>query len=281
MDRQARRSSTIHASDVHQTPVEREALRHGVAERSAHEVRGSDGEAAAPDSSAPDSSAILGIFTDRRHAGRVLASELEKYADRSDTVVLALPRGGVPVAYEVARHLGAPLDVFVVRKLGVPGHEELAMGALASGGLCVVNDDVVRSLDITKEEIFDAVRTENRELKRCIRAYRGENPPAEVFAKTVILIDDGLTTGATMRAAIQALRQRSPACVAAAVPVATSETCAEISDEADDLVCALIPEPLYAVGLWYQDYSQTTDEKVRELLEAARQEQKQREHAPR
>lgn len=278
MDRQTRKSSINHASDVSQKTDEREALRHGVAGRHAHdEINGEP----VPDSSAvPDSSVIMGIFTDRRHAGRVLAAALEKYVGRSDIVVLALPRGGVPVAYEVAQYLGAPLDVFVVLKLRVPGHEELAMGALASGGLCVFNDDIVRSRDITKEEIFEAVRAENQELGRRVRAYRGERAPADVSAKTVILVDDGLATGATMRAAIRALRQRGPACVAAAVPVAAPETCAEVSVEADDMVCTLAPEPFYSVGLWYQDFSQTSDEKVRELLEAARWEQEQREHAP-
>jgi putative phosphoribosyl transferase len=222
----------------------------------------------------------MSIFTNRRHAGRVLAVALKKYAGRNDIVVLALPRGGVPVAYEVARSLGAALDVFVVRKLGAPGQEELAMGALASGGLCVLNNDVIRSLGITKEDILEAARAENHELRRRDRAYRGERAPADVSGKTVILIDDGLATGASMRAAIQALRQREPARVVAAVPVAARETCSEMSDEADDMICGVTPEPFYAVGSWYEDFSQTTDEEVRELLEAARREHEHLELGP-
>lgn len=220
-----------------------------------------------------------GMFRDRRHAGRVLASRLqEKYAAHADLVVLGLPRGGVPVAYEVARRLRAPLDVFVVRKLGVPGQEEFAMGALASGGLRVLNQDVVQRLGITKEDILEVTRAEEQELARRERAYRGERAPTAISGKTVILIDDGLATGSTMRAAIQALRQRQPARVVAAVPVASPETCSEMADEADDMVCAVTPEPFYAVGLWYEDFSQTRDEEVRALLEAARREQEQREH---
>lgn len=222
----------------------------------------------------------MSLFTDRRHAGRVLASALGKYAGRTDGMVLALPRGGVPVAYEVARTLGAPLDVFVVRKLGVPGHEELAMGALASGGLCVLNNDVVRALGITKEVILESARVENQELGRRDRAYRGDRPPADVSGKTVILIDDGLATGSTMRAAIQAVRQRDPARVVAAVPVAAPETCSEMSEEADDMVCAATPRPFHAVGLWYQDFTQTSDQEVRDLLEAAQREQARREQGP-
>jgi putative phosphoribosyl transferase len=221
----------------------------------------------------------MGLYIDRRHAGRVLASALDKYAGRADLVVLALPRGGVPVAYEAAQHLGAPLDVFVVRKLGVPGHEELAMGALASGGLCVLNQDVVRSLGISKEDILRVARQENQELSRREHTYRGERAPVDVSGKAVILIDDGLATGSTMRAAIQAVRQKKPARVVAAVPVAPPETCSEMSDEADDMVCAVTPEPFYAVGPWYADFSQTTDEEVRELLEASRREQERREYA--
>jgi putative phosphoribosyl transferase len=211
----------------------------------------------------------MSLYVDRRHAGRVLASELSKYSGRTDVVVLALPRGGVPVAYEVARRLAAPLDVFVVRKLGVPGHEELAMGALASGGLWVLNEDVVKSLDISKEEILRAIHVENRELFRRERAYRGERAAVDVSRSTVILVDDGLATGATMRVAIQALRKRNPARVVAAVPVAAPETCSELSAEADEMICAATPQPFFAVGPWYDDFSQTTDDEVRELLEAA------------
>jgi putative phosphoribosyl transferase len=215
-------------------------------------------------------------FTDRRHAGRVLASALGKYRGRTDVIVLALPRGGVPVAYEVAHALGAPLDVLVVRKLGVPGHEELAMGALASGGLCVLNDEVVRSFGITKEEIFEAARAENHELGRRDRTYRGDRAPAEVTGRTVILVDDGLATGSTLRVAIRALRQLEPAWIAAAVPVAPPDTCSEMSDEADDMVCAITPEPFHSVGLWYEDFTQTSDEEVHDLLQAARREHEYR-----
>ena len=219
----------------------------------------------------------MSLFKDRRHAGRMLASVLGKYAGRADIVALALPRGGVPVAYEVAQCLGVPLDVFVVRKLGVPRHEELAMGALASGGLCVLNNDVVRDFGITKDDILAAARAEIRELGRRDRAYRGDRPPLDVSGKTVILIDDGLATGSTMRAALQALRRRDPGHIVAAVPVASKAACAEVSDETDDMICVATPEPFQAVGLWYQDFSQTTDEEVRALLEAARREQQQRE----
>jgi predicted phosphoribosyltransferase len=215
----------------------------------------------------------MSLFTDRRHAGRVLASALGKYSGRTDTIVLGLPRGGIPVAYEVARGLSAPLDVYVVRKLGVPGHEELAMGALASGGLCVLDDDVVRALGITKGNILEVARAENRELARRDHTYRGNRAPVDVSRKTVILIDDGLATGSTLRVAIRALRQRNPERIVAAVPVAAPDACSEMSDEADDMVCAMTPEPFYAVGLWYQDFSQTSDEEVRDLLEAARHEQ--------
>jgi putative phosphoribosyl transferase len=218
----------------------------------------------------------MSLFTNRRHAGRVLALELGKYAGRTDVTLLALPRGGVPVAYEVARALGAPLDVFVVRKLGVPGHEELAMGALASGGVCVLNDEVIRSHGITKEDILEATRAEGQELGRRDRAYRGDRPPAEISGKTVIVIDDGLATGSTMRAATQAVRQRAPARVVAAVPVAAPETCSEMREEADEMICAITPEPFYAVGFWYDDFSPTSDEEVRNLLEKARRAQEQR-----
>ncbi|HMJ01544.1 MAG TPA: phosphoribosyltransferase [Conexibacter sp.] len=215
----------------------------------------------------------MSLFNDRRHAGQLLASALVRYSGRTDVLVLALPRGGVPVAYEVARQLAAPLDVIVVRKLGVPGDEELAMGALASGGICVLNQDVVRDRGISKEAIFEVTRTEHRELSRREQAYRGERPVADACGKTAILIDDGLATGATMRAAIRALRQHSPARVIAAVPVAAPETCAEMSEEADEMVCAATPEPFEAVGVWYRDFAETSDEQVRELLVAASRDQ--------
>ena len=209
------------------------------------------------------------LFGDRTAAGRQLAAKLAEYADCSDVLVLALPRGGVPVAFEVARALHAPLDVFLVRKLGVPGHEELAMGAIATGGVRVLNEDVVRMLQVP-DDVLDAVAAEQlQELQRRERAYRGDRPPPDVRGRTVILVDDGLATGSTMRAAVAALRRQGPARIVVAVPVGAPETCAEFQDEADAVVCARTPEPFYAVGLWYEDFSQTTDEEVRELLEQA------------
>ena len=216
------------------------------------------------------------IFRDRTDAGQKLAARLAKYAHRSDVLVLALPRGGVPVAYEVAEQLGAPLDVFLVRKLGVPGYEELAMGAIASGGVRVVNDDVVRQLAIPGEVIDAVAAEERRELERRERAYRNDRPPPDVKGRTVILIDDGLATGSTMRAAAAALRKLGPERIVVAVPVSAPETCDEIREEVDEVVCAVTPEPFRGVGLWYKDFSQTTDEEVRELLERARQSVAQR-----
>jgi erythromycin esterase-like protein/predicted phosphoribosyltransferase len=207
-----------------------------------------------------------GLFRDRREAGRLLAAKLAKYGGRPDVIVLALPRGGVPVAYEVASALGAPLDVFVVRKLGVPGYEELAMGAVATGGVRVLNDQLVNRLGIP-DSIIDAVASrEEQELARRERLYRDGRPPPNVRGRTVILVDDGLATGATMHAAIQALRQQQPARIVVAVPTASPETCEEMRTEVDEVICAITPEPFHAVGLWYQDFSQTTDEEVRELL---------------
>jgi predicted phosphoribosyltransferase len=185
-------------------------------------------------------------------------------------LVLALPRGGVPVAFEVARALGAPLDVFLVRKLGVPGHEELAMGAIATGGVRVVNEAVVRELGIGGEVIDAVAGRERAELERRERAYRGERPAPEVRGRAVILVDDGLATGSTMRAAALAVRRQEPERVVVAAPVAARATCAELLAEVDDVVCAATPEPFYGVGRWYEDFSQTTDEEVRELLARAR-----------
>ena len=202
------------------------------------------------------------VFKDRREAGQVLARKLMAYVDRDDVLVLALPRGGVPVAFEVARALHAPLDVFLVRKLGVPGHEELAMGAIASGGARVLNADVVQSLQIPGELIGRVAAREGRELERRERLYRAGRPAPIVRGRTIILVDDGLATGSTMRAAIAALRQRRPARIVAAVPIGAADTCAELRTDADEAICALTPEPFHAVGVWYYDFSQTTDEEV-------------------
>jgi erythromycin esterase-like protein/predicted phosphoribosyltransferase len=210
-----------------------------------------------------------GLFPDRREAGRLLAQKLAPYANRPDVLVLALPRGGVPVAYEVARALGAPLDVFVVRKLGVPGYEELAMGAVATGGVRVLNDQLVERLGIP-EQLIDAVAArELQELARRERLYRGSRPPPDVRGRTVILVDDGLATGATMYAAIEALRKQNPSSIVVAVPTASPDTCEEMKKKADDVICAVTPEPFHAVGRWYQVFSQTTDEEVAELLAQA------------
>lgn len=205
-------------------------------------------------------------FRNRREAGKLLARKLGAYAGRPDVLVLALPRGGVPVAYEVARALGAPLDVFIVRKLGVPGYDELAMGAVATGGVCVLNEEVVRGLGVS-DYVIDAVALwERRELERRAREYRGDRPLPDVRGRRVILVDDGLATGATMHAAVQALRRMQPARIVVAVPTAAPETCEALSREVDEIVCALTPDPFRAVGMWYEDFSQTTDQEVRELL---------------
>jgi predicted phosphoribosyltransferase len=207
-----------------------------------------------------------GLFRDRRDAGRALAERLAAYANRPDVLVLALPRGGVPVAYEVARTLGAPLDVFVVRKLGVPGYEELAMGAVATGGVRVLNDQLIEHLGIP-DHVIDAVTArERQELARRKRLYRGGRPPSDISGRTVILVDDGLATGATMQAAIEALQQQNPIRIVVAVPTASPDTCEEMKAKADDVICAITPEPFEAVGRWYQDFSQTTDEEVGALL---------------
>jgi len=208
-------------------------------------------------------------FRNRREAGRLLAAKLPEYANRPDALVLALPRGGVPVAYEVARALGAPLDVFLVRKLGVPGQEELAMGAVASGGVRVINEPVVRALRIPPELIDAVAVREQEEIARQERLYRGDWPPPDIRGRTVLLVDDGLATGATMLAAVKALRQQQPSRIIVAVPIASRETCEQLQSEVDDIVCAMTPEPFHAVGLWYQDFSQTTDDEVRDLLRAA------------
>lgn len=206
-------------------------------------------------------------FADRREAGRSLAAHLTQYAGRSDVVVLGLPRGGVPVAYQVAQALGAPLDVFVVRKLGFPGHEELAMGAIASGGVRVLNQDVVDWYTPSPEAIDAVARAEQIELERRERLYRGGRPLLPIEGKTVILVDDGLATGSTMRAAVLAVRRMNPAKVVVAVPVGAPESCGSLRGVADEVVCALSPPNFSAVGLWYGNFAQTTDEEVRHLLD--------------
>jgi erythromycin esterase-like protein/predicted phosphoribosyltransferase len=209
------------------------------------------------------------LFQDRREAGRVLAGLLERYRGRPGVLVLGLPRGGVPVAYEVATALGAPLDVFLVRKLGVPGHEEVAMGAIASGGTLVLNEDVIRGLDIGPEVVQRVAEREGRELLRREQAYRQGRPAPELAGATVIVVDDGLATGASMRAAVQALRRLRPARIVVAVPAAPESTCRELEAVVDEVVCATTPTPFLAVGESYWDFTQTTDEEVRDLLRAA------------
>jgi predicted phosphoribosyltransferase len=208
-------------------------------------------------------------FLDRADAGRTLAELLRHHAGDPRVLVLALPRGGVPVGYQIAKALGAPLDVFVVRKLGVPGHEELALGALASGNILVLNDDVVQALRITREVIDAVAAQEARELERRERAYRGDRPRIDPAGRVIIIVDDGLATGATMRAAVRALRDRGADRLIVAVPTASPQTCADFRTEVDEIVCAITPEPFDAVGLWYEDFSQTTDAEVQELLELA------------
>ena len=210
-------------------------------------------------------------FPNRAEAGRLLAEKLENYVDRSDVVVLGLPRGGVPVAYEVAQRLGAPLDVFVVRKLGVPGFEELAAGAIASGGVRVLNEDVVRALPNADQLIESVTEKETVELERREQTYRDGRPAPELRDQVVILVDDGLATGATMRAAVAALRQRGVAKIVVAAPVGAPDTCRELEQEADETICAIAPEFFQAVGQYYEDFSQTSDEEVRELLSRAAQ----------
>jgi len=212
-------------------------------------------------------------YRDRYEAGRTLAELLQEYRGREEVIVLALPRGGVPVGYEIARALGVPLDVFIVRKLGVPGHEELAMGATASGNVTVVNREVVDELRIPQSELQRVQAREAKEIARRESLYRDSRPRPGIEGKTVILVDDGLATGSTMRAAIEAVRKRNPKQVIMAVPAASEETCNAFRKEADDVICAITPDPFVAVGLWYEDFSPTTDEEVRELLNKAAEEE--------
>jgi putative phosphoribosyl transferase len=209
------------------------------------------------------------FFQDRQDAGRQLAQALGIYARRNAVLVLALPRGGVPVAYEVAQTIGAPLDVFLVRKLGTPGQPELAMGAIASGGVLVINEDVREHLNISDAALEAVAARERQELARRERAYRGDRPPLDVRGQTVILIDDGLATGSTMRAAVQAVRAREPRRLVIAVPLAAPATCMELAEEVDEMVCLQTPEPFDAVGRWYRDFSQTSDDEVQRLLRQA------------
>jgi predicted phosphoribosyltransferase len=208
-------------------------------------------------------------YRDRSEAGRKLASHLSEYFGRDHVVVLGLPRGGVPVAFEVARGLHVPLDVFLVRKLGVPWQPELAMGAIAAGGVTFLNRRVVEELRIGERDIEAVVRIEQAELERRERLYRGSEPPVDVSGKVVIVVDDGLATGSSMRAAVEALRERAPAEIVVAVPVASEVTCGELAAVADRIVCASTPEPFYAVGLWYDDFRQIDDDEIRSLLAAA------------
>lgn len=206
-------------------------------------------------------------FLNRAEAGRLLATRLAPYANRSDVLVLGLPRGGVPVAFEVAEGLHVPLDICLVRKLGVPGHKELAMGAIASGGVRVLNYDVISWLNINGKTIDHVAEKELRELQRRDRTYRGNRPQPEIRDRTILLIDDGLATGATMRSAIAIVKQQRPQQIVVAIPVAPKDTCQELRAEVDEVVCLITPEPFYAIGVWYENFAQTTDAEVCTLLE--------------
>ncbi|RPJ25772.1 MAG: phosphoribosyltransferase [Chloroflexi bacterium] len=208
-------------------------------------------------------------FKDRRGAGRILAQKLSAYAGRSDVIISALPRGGVPVAYEVALALNAPLDIFIVRKLGLPGQKELAIGAIASGGIRVLNEDIIRALAVPEEVVNLVARQELQELERREQIYRGDRPALEIRDRIVIVIDDGLATGASMRAAVTGLRTRHPARIVIAVPAAAPETCDAFKFEVDEIVCTITPQPFEGVGRWYEDFTQITDEQVRAFLEEA------------
>lgn len=211
-------------------------------------------------------------YRDRTDAGQQLAGKLLKYTDRPDLIVLALPRGGVPVGFEVAVALRSPLDVFIVRKLGLPDHAEVGMGAIATGGVRILDERVVRAYGVTEAEIAEVTGFEQRELERRERRYRGDREPPDVGGRCVILVDDGLATGSTMLAAVTALRKEQAGRIVVAVPIAPPETCDAFRDVVDDIVCVMTPEPFYAVGLWYEDFTQTTDDEVHELLDRAARE---------
>jgi len=216
------------------------------------------------------------IFANRTEAGQKLALRLKQYANRDDVIVLGAPRGGVPIAFEIATDLRAPLDVFMLRKLGVPGREEFAFGAIASGGVRILNRETVEGLGITRETIERVTAAEEQELERRERAYRGGRPPLNLIGRTVILVDDGIATGASMEAAIRALRQMNPVRIVIAVPVAPADTCGRLRSEVDDFVCLEMPEPFFGVGQFYDDFSQVSDEEVKDLLDnAARQREPQ------
>lgn len=211
----------------------------------------------------------MSFFNDRTDAGKILSERLSEYANREDVLILALPRGGVPVAFEVAKELNLKMDIFIVRKLGVPGNEELAMGAIASGNIRVLNEDVIRSFRIPQKAIDEATANELEELERRERIYRKNRPVPKISGSTVILIDDGLATGATMRAAVAAVKTKNPEKVIIAVPVAAPDTCSDFGSEVDEVMCVATPEPFYGVGAWYEDFSQTTDKEVCDLLDRA------------
>jgi putative phosphoribosyl transferase len=208
-------------------------------------------------------------FFSRFEAGRLLAAKLSQYRNHPEVLILALPRGGVPVAYEIAKELNIPIDIFLVRKLGVPGNRELAMGAIASGGLRILNEDLVRAFEVSEAEIQSATDSERIELEKRERLYRGTRPPLNLLNRTVILVDDGLATGATMLVAVQTVRQQYPARIVVAVPVAATETCEKIKAEVDEIICETTVDTLYAIGAWYENFTQLSDEEVSELLNRA------------
>lgn len=213
--------------------------------------------------------ALMIKFNDRSHAGQLLAKQLNHYQNQPDTLILALPRGGVPVAFEIAKALHLPLDVYLVRKLGVPGHPELAMGAIANGDVTVFNSEIINALTITREELQAVIAAERQELRRRQQRYRHINSPLSIINKTIILVDDGLATGATMRAAIVALKKANPKKIIIAVPVSAPEICEQFKSITDEMICLLTPEPLYGVGMWYHSFPQTSDEEVIQLLAQA------------